>query len=75
MLEPYGEVDIDLWPGCVTTIPTFDQRVTRRGRAALRPYAGPAHAHPEIAPATPEPTPSGTPFEEGEGSEEPVPSG
>ncbi len=70
ILEPYGEVELVLWPGFVSGVPTLQQRVTLVVLDAVDPT-------PDIAPvpATPEPTeaPSGSP--DGEVPSEPLPSG
>jgi hypothetical protein len=70
ILEPYGEVELVLWPGFVSSVPTLGQRVTLVVRDAVDPT-------PDIAPvpATPDPTeaPSGSP--DGEVPSEPLPSG
>ena len=70
ILEPYGEVELVLWPGFVSSVPTLQQRVTLVVLEAVDPT-------PDIAPvpATPEPTeaPSGSP--DGEVPSEPLPSG
>jgi hypothetical protein len=70
ILEPYGEVELVLWPGFVSSVPTLQQRVTLVVLDAVDPS-------PDIAPvpATPEPTeaPSGSP--DGEVPSEPLPSG
>ena len=70
ILEPYGEVDLVLWPGFVSGVPTLEQRVTLVVRDPVDPT-------PDVAPvpATPVPTeaPSGSP--DGEVPSEPLPSG
>ena len=70
ILQPYGEVELVLWPGFVSSVPTLGQRVTLVVRDAVDPT-------PDIAPvpATPDPTeaPSGSP--DGEVPGEPLPSG
>ena len=70
ILQPYGEVELVLWPGFVSSVPTLGQRVTLVVRDAVDPT-------PDVAPvpATPDPTeaPSGSP--DGEVPSEPLPSG
>ena len=70
ILEPYGEVELVLWPGFVSSVPTLEQRVTLVVRDPVDPT-------PDVAPvpATPAPTeaPSGSP--DGEVPSEPLPSG
>jgi hypothetical protein len=70
LLEPYGEVQVVLWPDFVRTVPTLQQRVTLVVLDAVDPT-------PDVAPvpATPTPTeaPSGSP--DGEVPSEPLPSG
>ena len=70
ILEPYGEVELVLWPGFVSSVPTLEQRVTLVVLDAV-------DATPDVVPvpATPEPTeaPSGSP--DGEVPSEPLPSG
>ncbi len=70
ILEPYGEVELVLWPDFVSSVPTLQQRVTLVVLDAV-------DATPDIVPvpATPEPTeaPSGSP--DGEVPSEPLPSG
>lgn len=70
VLAPFGTVDIVLWPGFVTAIPTLDQRVTL---VVLPPVDDAPEVDP--VPATPEPTdaPSGSP--DGGVPTEPLPSG
>ena len=43
ILEPYGEVELVLWPGFVTSVPTLEQRVTLVVADAVDPT-------PDIAP-------------------------
>ena len=70
ILEPYGKVQLALWPGFVSSVPTLQQRVTLMVQDAV-------DSIPDIAPvpATPEPSeaPSGSP--DGEVPSEPLPSG
>ncbi len=49
--QPYGEVELVLWPGFVSSVPTLGQRVTLVVRDAVDPT-------PDVAPvpATPDPT-------------------
>ncbi len=70
MLEPYGEVQIELWPDMVTSIPTIDQRVTLTVLDAVDDM-------PDAAPEPPSsgPTASPAPDAGGEVPSQPVPSG
>jgi hypothetical protein len=73
VLEPYGEVGIALWPGWVTTIPTFERRVSLEVADPIDTIPTPS---PTAEPtATPEPEPSAEENPDGEPSGEPVPSG
>jgi hypothetical protein len=79
-LEPYGEVSIVLWPGFVTTIPTWDRRVTLVVAEPYDPNPAPsapaATATPHAsAPPSTHPAPSGSPSQDGGPSGSPVPSG
>ncbi len=75
-LAPYGEIEITLWPGWVTAVPTLDQRVTLS-------LADPVDSAPTPTPTptpSPRPTSASTPGVEPGASEdasgsEPVPSG
>jgi hypothetical protein len=72
-LAPYGTVDVVLWPGWVTSIPTTDGRVTLTVNAAVQPAAASPSPHPSPSPAASHaagPTPSA-----GSSSGSPVPSG
>ncbi len=73
-LEPYGDVRIVLWPGFVTSVPTFDRRVSL---VVAPPYdPDPQQPAPSATP-TPVPTrttPSGSPAGSGGRSPSPVPS-
>jgi hypothetical protein len=73
-LEPYGEVVIVPWPDWVTSIPTFDQRVTLI-------IADPVDTTPSASPGSPSgsprptPKPSASPAgSDGAPASEPVPS-
>jgi hypothetical protein len=70
VLEPYGEVELVLWPDFVTAVPTLDQRVTLVVR-------DPVDETPDTAPAPatlpPDEQPSGSPGDEV--PTEPLPSG
>lgn len=73
VLEPYGEVAIDLWPGWVTTIPTFERRVTLTVADPVDTIPTPPPTEAPTPAPTEEPSPSGSP--DGGSPEEPVPSG
>ena len=70
LLEPFGSVELVLWPDFVTAVPTLDQRVTLA-------VGEPVDETPDapLVPGTPGPaaTPSGSP--EDEVPTEPLPSG
>ena len=70
ILEPYGEVEVALWPGFVSSVPTLQQRVTLMVRDAV-------DSIPDIVPvpATPEPTEGTVRVPTGEVPSEPLPSG
>ncbi len=70
LLEPYGKVEIVLWPGFVTAIPTLEQRVTLTVLAPVDETPGTAPVPPTPAPAA---APSGTPGDPV--PTEPLPSG
>ena len=42
LLAPFGEVDLNLWPDWVTSVPTFDARVSVEVRPPLRVDVAPA---------------------------------
>ena len=66
-LAPFGEVDLDLWPDWVSSVPTLDARVN----VEVRPPLPIDVVEPPETP-TPEPeTPSAQPS--GEASESPEP--
>ena len=75
-LEPYGEVKIVLWPGFVTTVPSFERRVSLVVAEPFDP--NPAPSAPAATP-TPHPSAkpdhSAAPSKDGGSSGEPVPSG
>ena len=77
-LAPYGEIEITLWPGWVTSVPTLDQRVTV---SLAEPVDAVPTPTPRPTPApSPRPTPASTPGVEPGASEDasgsqPVPSG
>jgi len=69
-LAPYGDVEIVLWPGFVSAVPTLQQRVTLT-------VADPVDTTPDVAPVPPTPEPTEEPAEspaDGDPSE-PLPSG
>jgi hypothetical protein len=70
ILGPYGEVELVLWPGFVSSVPTLGPRVTLVVRDAVDPT-------PDIAPvpATPDPTEAPSESPDGEVPSEPLPSG
>ncbi len=70
ILQPYGEVELVLWPGFVSSVPTLGQRVTLVVRDAVDPT-------PDVAPvpATPDPTEAPSGSSDGEVPSEPLPSG
>jgi hypothetical protein len=70
VLEPFGDVELRLWPDFVSTVPTLDQRVTL---VVLEPVDDAPVGEP--VPPSPRPTPSPSPTPEGAPSGEPVPSG
>jgi hypothetical protein len=70
ILEPYGTVSVVLWPGFVTAIPTFDQRVT----LTVRPPVDPTPSTDPV-PATPRPTEAPSGSSDGGVPSEPLPSG
>jgi hypothetical protein len=78
-LEPYGEVSIVLWPGFVTTIPTWDRRVNLVVAEPYDPNPSPSAPaatptpHASAPPST-HPAPSGSPSQDGGPSGSPVPS-
>ncbi|MGE5156060.1 MAG: baseplate J/gp47 family protein, partial [Betaproteobacteria bacterium] len=72
LLAPYGEVQLSLWPGWVSSVPTLDQRVTLTVSAPAdeTPSGSPPPAPSAAASQTPATTvPAGT------GGSQPVPSG
>jgi len=69
-LAPYGDVQVELWPGMVTSIPTIDQRVTL---VVLDPVDTEPDTPP--VPATAQPTVAPEPAGDGAVPSEPVPSG
>jgi hypothetical protein len=70
-LEPYGDVRIVLWPGFVSTVPSFDRRVN----LVVAPPHDP-NPQPSAPAATPSPTPRRSPAASPSGgpSAQPVPS-
>ena len=76
-LAPYGAVDVVLWPGWVTSIPTSDGRVTLTVNAAVQPpTASPSASPSPHRTATPGPTRAASPTPSaGPSSGSPVPSG
>jgi hypothetical protein len=79
-LEPYGEVHIVLWPGFVTTVPSWERRVNLVVAEPFDP--NPAPSAPAATPtphasthASERPAPSGGPSDHGGPSGSPVPSG
>jgi hypothetical protein len=58
ILEPYGAVDITLWPDWVTTIPTFDARVDFVVEETVVPEASPGAS---LSPGEPSARPSESP--------------
>jgi hypothetical protein len=80
-LAAYGAVDVVLWPGWVTSIPTTDGRVTLTVNAAVQPAAPSPSASPSASPsphrsASPAPTHDGGPTSSARPSSgSPVPSG
>jgi hypothetical protein len=70
VLEPYGSVEIVLWPGFATTVPTLDQRVSL---VVLAPVDDTPEVEP--VPATPDPTEPPAESPDGGVPSEPLPSG
>jgi hypothetical protein len=69
-LQPYGDVELRLWPDMVTAVPTLGQRVTL---VVLEPVDDTPIEEP--VPATPAPTEPSEASPDGETPSEPVPSG
>ncbi len=70
LLAPYGQVEIVLWPGFVTAVPTVEQRVTLT-------VADPVDVTPDVDPVPPSPEPTDAPAVSPDDgvSTEPLPSG
>ena len=60
-LAPFGEVDLDLWPDWVTTVPTLDARVKVEVRPPLPIDVVEQPGTPTAVPETRSPQPSGDP--------------
>ena len=60
-LAPFGEVDLDLWPDWVTTVPTLDARVKVEVRPPLPIDVVEPPGTPTAVPETRSPQPSGDP--------------
>ena len=58
LLAPFGQVDLDLWPDWVTTVPTLDARVDVEVRPPLPVDVVEPPSTPTAAPGTPSPRPS-----------------
>ena len=58
-LAPFGEVDLDLWPDWVTSVPTLDARVHVEVRPPLPIDVVEPPGTPPADPETPSPRPSG----------------
>jgi hypothetical protein len=63
LLAPFGEVDLNLWPDWVTSVPTFDARVNVEVRPPLPIEVIEPPGTPTPGPETPSPQPSGGPTE------------
>jgi hypothetical protein len=63
LLAPFGDVDLNLWPDWVTSVPTFDARVNVEVRPPLPVEVVEPPETPTPAPETPSPQPSGGPTE------------
>jgi hypothetical protein len=63
LLAPFGEVDLNLWPDWVTSVPTFDARVNVEVRPPLPVEVVEPPEIPTAIPGTPSPQPSGGPTE------------
>ena len=63
LLAPFGEVDLDLWPDWVTSVPTFDARVNLEVRPPLPVEVVVPPGTPTPAAETSSPQPSGGPTE------------
>jgi len=63
LLAPFGQVDLDLWPDWVTSVPTLDARVDVEVRPPLPVDVVEPPSTPTAAPETPSPRPSAGPTE------------
>jgi hypothetical protein len=63
LLAPFGQVDLDLWPDWVTSVPTLDARVDVEVRPPLPVDVIEPPTTPSAAPETPSPQPSAGPTE------------